>query len=83
MFKRILTLKPACNHLLPVSSLSLVSTHCYASGAVFTTVTDVCGSVEASVVSAGCVGHGNENSLGYPNKPPAEPACNCHLLLLE
>ena len=75
MFKRILTL----NLLLPVSSLSLVS-YCSASG---TTVTDACGSVEASVVSAGCVGHGNENSLGYPNRPPAEPACNCQLFLLE
>lgn len=33
--------------------------------------------MEASVASAGFVSRGNENSLGYPNKPPAEPACNC------
>lgn len=50
---------------------------CCAPGDAYTTVTDVYGSVEAFVVSAGFVGHGNENSLGYPNKPPAEPACNC------
>lgn len=36
---------------------------------------DAYGSVKASVVSAGFVSRGNESSLSYPNKPPAEPEC--------
>lgn len=82
MYKLLLTLKLVYNLFLPFCCVSgSTALYCYASGGVFTTVTDAYGSVEASLVSAGFVSHGNENSLGYLNKPPAEPACNCQLSL--
>lgn len=69
--------------LVPVVQCLGDVSYCYASGDVFTTVADVYGSVEASVVLAGFVSHGNENPLCYPNKPPAESSCNCQFCLLE
>lgn len=54
--------------LVPVVQCSGDMSYCYASGDIFTTVADAYG-VEASVVLAGFVSHGNENSLCYPNNP--------------
>lgn len=57
----------------------MAASYCYATCDGLTAVTDAYGSVEASVVSAGFVGHENESSLSYSNKAPAEPAFNCQL----